>query len=139
MRKIALCFMCIWFIGGGTVSAISWEYPFVVWDGGVYQVTEEPVEEVGEPIGEVESKPDDQGDYRGNASNAYDIGTTYYSIPAADPNEEIAVAVENDEYVKAVYENEAPKGASFYIAALFIGITVITLLIVLYLRRLKKK
>ncbi|WP_101841884.1 hypothetical protein [Halobacillus sp. Marseille-P3879] len=133
MRKAAFCCILAFILQGGAVSAVSWAYPFVVWNGGVYQVTEETVEEVGKVIGEVETKPDEEGNYRGNASNAYEIGTKYYSISDSDPKEEIAVE-DGNQYVKAVYENKAPKSASFYIYTFFLSIAVIVSAVLIYLR-----
>nr|WP_256521903.1 hypothetical protein [Halobacillus sp. A5] len=132
-----MCVCLSFFIHGGAASALSWAYPFVVWDGGVYQVTEEPVTDVDDVIGEVKSKPDEEGNYRGNASNVYDIGTKYYAVPGTDPKNEIAVQ-EDSQYVKAVYEHKAPKSSYFYISVLLIGVGVAAAAILFYLRIQKK-
>ncbi|MBM7579406.1 hypothetical protein [Jeotgalibacillus terrae] len=117
-----------------SILATSWAYPFVVWDGFVYQVTDEPVEEVGEKIGEVTAYSDMES-LSGNFSNAYQEGTHYYSIAGTDSADVIAVEVTGDQYVKAYREHEyqtsglnGDPGMKIGIAALifitlFIGVT----------------
>lgn len=63
------------FIFCGTVQALSWAYPIVVWEGRLYEVIEEeqwPESSVAGAIGKVVSMADDMsGTYYGNASNYY--------------------------------------------------------------------
>lgn len=58
--------------------ATSWAYLFVVWDGYIYVVHDEYVTEVDHVIGNVTTFSDME-QYSGNFSNAYKIGTKYYS------------------------------------------------------------
>ncbi|WP_208585749.1 hypothetical protein [Gracilibacillus suaedae] len=81
--------------------ATSWAYDFVVWDGYVYEVTEEKVEMVDEKIGEV-TKYSDMYQYEGNFSNKYPKNTKYFSIKGTSTNEAIAVETENEVYNKAI-------------------------------------
>ncbi len=49
-----------------SVQALSWAYPFVVWNGNVYEVKEEKVleSEIGKSIGEVKTRPNNMtGNY----------------------------------------------------------------------------
>lgn len=50
-----------------SVQALSWAYPFVVWNGRVYEVKLEETGEdnkIGKMIGEVKTKPDEMtGEY----------------------------------------------------------------------------
>lgn len=91
--------------------ALSWAYPFVVWDGKVYEVKQEnviPEQDIGKRIGEVKTIPNDMtGRYYGDASNMYPKGTAYHAIKGKDRNETIAVKDE-DRYVEAVYRHDAP-------------------------------
>ncbi|WP_163537099.1 hypothetical protein [Gracilibacillus sp. YIM 98692] len=110
MKKffVSLLLVCM-FSPLTVVLGLSWAYPFVVYDGKVYQVTEEqvPIVQVEENIGRVTSKPDRTGEYYGNASNKYPIDTKYFSISDIPVSEAIAVE-EGNVYVKAIYQHEAP-------------------------------
>ncbi|MFC4354924.1 hypothetical protein ACFO0S_07675 [Chryseomicrobium palamuruense] len=64
---------------------------FVVYDEHVYELSSESVEEVGEKLGEVTEYADRAEFYKGNFSNAYEVGTSYFEIPGIDPTEKIAV------------------------------------------------
>ncbi|WP_245804744.1 lysozyme inhibitor LprI family protein [Halobacillus hunanensis] len=59
--------------------ATSWAYPFVVWDGYIYVVSDEYVTEIDSEIGQV-TKYSEMEQYSGNFSNVYEKGTKYYSI-----------------------------------------------------------
>ena len=94
--------------------ALSWAYPFVSWNGRVYQVTDLTLGEdlVSKKIGEVEVKPNEEtGKYQGNASNEFDVGTAYYQIKDMKTDEAIAVQVDG-QYRKAVFKFEQANGAS---------------------------
>lgn len=99
-------------MNGIYTNALTWAYWFVVHDGKVYEVIEDEIlsnEEVGNVIGEVETKADEySGKYTGNASNYYDIGTRYFEINHVSPKDAIAVEIERDVYVKAIYSHDAP-------------------------------
>ena len=87
--------------------ALTWAYPFVVWEGKVYEVMQEdvlPESDIGEAIGHVETAADDMtGDYYGNASNYYEKGTAYYALKGISSDEAIAVETGEGGYVKAEY------------------------------------
>lgn len=83
--------------------ATSWAYPFVVYNDGVYIITEEKVEEVGEKIGEV-TYYSDMEQHSGNFSNQFKKGTAYHKIEGIDVNVAIAVQVSDNEYIKATYD-----------------------------------
>ena len=94
-----------------SVQALSWAIIFVVWEGKVYEVKQEEIienTEIGKIIGEVKTKPDDMmGDYYGDASNFYPIGTKYYEIKGISTSDAIAIN-EDNQWVKAVYVHKAP-------------------------------
>ena len=80
--------------------ATKWLYPFVVWDGYVYEVSEESVTAIGDEIGQV-TKYSDMEPQSGNFSNEYQKGTKYFEIKGVSTEEAIAVQKSNDQYVKA--------------------------------------
>ena len=82
------------------VMATSWSYPFVVWDGYVYAVSEESVTAIGDEIGQV-TNYSDMEPQSGNFSNDYQKGTKYFEIKGVSTEEAIAVQKSNDQYVKA--------------------------------------
>lgn len=79
----------------------NWAYQFVVWDGYVYVITDEVVNEVKRQIGHVTKYSDMEGTYTGNFSNVYPKGTKYYSILGVDTDEAIAVEDESGHYIMA--------------------------------------
>lgn len=64
MKRIILLFLLFIFISITSAQALSWAYSFVVWNGSVYEVTEESVleDEIGNLIGQVKTKPNEIGD-----------------------------------------------------------------------------
>ena len=50
-------------------SSADWAFTFVVWDGYIYQLSDEYVEDIVEEIGEVTKYSDTEGTYSGNFSN----------------------------------------------------------------------
>ncbi|MFC4356287.1 hypothetical protein ACFO0S_14595 [Chryseomicrobium palamuruense] len=98
-------------VTGGNAQALSWAYPFVTWDGKMYEVMEDQTleaSEVGAVIGEVEMQADDMtGDYYGDASNVYEKGTKYYEILGTPKEVAIAVQVGNN-WVQAVFVGDQP-------------------------------
>lgn len=110
MKKITFLSLVLVFMVSFSVHALSWAYGFVVWEGKVYEVKQEEVvakSKVGKVLGKVKTKPNDMtGNYYGNASNLYPIGTTYYEIKGIETFEAIAVKEEN-QWVKAVYVHKA--------------------------------
>jgi hypothetical protein len=111
MRKITLLTLLFTFIISSSVQALSWAIPFVVWKGKVYEIKQEKIiseSEIGKKLGEVKTVPDDMtGEYYGDASNFYPIGTKYYEIIGTSPSKAIAVK-EESQLVKAVYVHKAP-------------------------------
>lgn len=85
--------------------ATSWAYPFVVWDGYMYEVTDEYVTDVERKIGHVTSYSD-MNTKSGNFSNAYRKGTKYYEITGVSTDEAIAVEIGKVQYKKAVRRGE---------------------------------
>lgn len=115
-----------------TAQALSWAYPFVVWKGNVYEVTDENVTGVGKVIGEVKSRPNDQtGDYIGDASNMYPIGTKYYEINGISPSEALAVEVDEGKWKKAVFVHKAPTHWTENVFKAFLFFIVLSVLIAL--------
>lgn len=111
MKKITLLSLLLVFMISSSVQALSWAITFVVWEGNVYEVKHEEIienSEIGKIIGEVKTKSDDMtGDYYGNASNFYPIGTKYYEIKGIPTSNTIAIK-EDNQWVKAVYVYKAP-------------------------------
>lgn len=87
-------------------SSADWAYPFVVWDGYIYVISDEFVEEVDKKIGRVTKYSDKEGTYSGNFSNVYKKGTVYYSIKGVSTDEAIAIEEEGGKYKKAVMDGE---------------------------------
>ncbi|MBP3951794.1 hypothetical protein [Bacillus suaedae] len=111
MKRTLLFFILFILTFTSSVQALSWAYPFVVWNGNVYEVKEEKVlaNQIGEEIGEVKTKPNDMtGNFYGNASNAYPKGTKYFHINNISSKNAIAVEVGDNEWQKAVYLYKAP-------------------------------
>lgn len=86
-------------------SQASWVYSFVVWDGYVYQISDEYVQKVDEEIGKVTVYSDKEGTYTGNFSNEYEKGTEYYSITGVSTDEAIAIE-EDGKYRKAIRDGK---------------------------------
>ena len=127
-KKILLCFLLIFFTSF-TVKALSWAIVFVVWNGNVYEVTEEEIleSEIGKDIGEVKRKANDMtGYYYGDASNFYPKGTKYFEIKDIGNETAIAVEIEKGQWLRAAYVHEAP----FKLMDLFIKILPFLILIV---------
>ena len=113
MRKWVLIIGFFFFMSS-SVAAFEWSYPFLVYDGRVYKVTNIEInpQELGKQIGEVKTKPyakgnSDQQIYYGNASNAFAVGTPYYEILGTSTTQELAVKDE-EKWLLAVYEEKAP-------------------------------
>ena len=92
----------------GCSSSADWNSNFVVWDGYVYEMSNEYVTEIEEEIGKVTKYSDKEGAYSGNFSNMYRKGTKYYAIVGVNTDEAIAVE-ENGEYRKAKKEGRYGK------------------------------
>jgi hypothetical protein len=77
--SLVVLFLLFTILVPSKTSASSWAYPFVVWDGYIYVISEEYVTEIESEIGQV-TKCSDMEQYPGNFSNTYEEGTKYYSI-----------------------------------------------------------
>lgn len=143
MKRVLLLLVFLLFTTQQSTHALSWAYPFVVWKGNVYEVTEEkvPESEIGKVIGKVKWKANDMsGEYFGDASNMYTRGTKYYAINRISAKSAFAVEVQKNEWQKAVYADKAPfhwmnvfiKALPYLILA--VGIVIV---IVIVLRREK--
>ena len=108
MKKITLLSLLLTFAISSSVQAIDWVISFVVWEGNVYEVKEEIIEEreIGKSIGEVKTEAT-KSNYYGKASNAYPVGTKYYEIKGISTSDAIAVK-EGNQWIKAVYVRKAP-------------------------------
>jgi hypothetical protein len=141
LNRIVLFLVIFIFASNSSVQALSWEYPFVVWKGKVYRVTDETMtsSQVKKSIGGVETKPNEMtGNYYGNASNSYPIGTGYYEIIGVHYDNAIAVRVENRKWLKAVYTQKAPFHLMNYISKPYLYL-VAGLVISLLQNRINKK
>lgn len=88
--------------GSGDVkSSADWVNSFVVWEGYIYRISDEYIDDISEEIGEVTKYSDMEGTYSGNFSNAYRKGTKFYAIKGISTEEAIAVA-EDGKYRKAI-------------------------------------
>ena len=103
--SVLMLFFCILSACSLGNSQASWAYSFVVWDGYVYQISDEYVQEVDKEIGEVTVYSDMEGTYSGNFSNVYEKGIAYYSITGVSADEAIAVK-EDGKYRKAIRDGK---------------------------------
>ncbi|WP_244440975.1 hypothetical protein [Neobacillus jeddahensis] len=87
-------------------SSAKWAYSFVVWDGYIYKVSDEYVNEVNGEIGEVTKHSDIEDTYKGNFSNEYEKGTKYYSIKGISTEEAIAIKEKDGQFRKAVRDGK---------------------------------
>jgi hypothetical protein len=87
---------------GSSNSGADWAYSFVVWDGYIYELSDEYVKVVEDGIGEVTSYSNSEGTYTGNFSNEYKKGTKYFSIVGVNTNEAIAIKEDEGIYRKAI-------------------------------------
>lgn len=123
-----------------SVQALSWAYTFVVWKGNVYEVQQDvqlEASQIQQMIGRVTTRPDAMtGDYYGNASNEYQVGTKYFKIKDISTSEAIAVQADTV-WLKAEYVHEAP----FHLMNIlmhplfFFAIVLSAIIIFIYVRR----
>ncbi|QDQ03457.1 hypothetical protein FOH38_19025 [Lysinibacillus fusiformis] len=142
MMKRAILFFVFIFAFTSSVQALDWAYPFVVWNGNVYEVKEEKVVErqIGEVIGEVKTRPNDMtGDYYGDASNAYPKGTKYFAINEVATETAIAVEIGENQWQKAVYVHEAPFHWMNVCTKILPVVILISLVTIIVLRLKKRK
>jgi ATP-dependent Zn protease len=140
-RTIFLFFFFITVISSST-HALDWAYSFVVWDGKVYRVTDEKVVDslIGKRIGSVKRKANDMtGNYYGDASNTYPKGTNYYEIIGESSDKVLALELDYNLWVKAVYIHEAPFHWMNVFSKIFPIIILIAIFIVVRTRIKKAK
>ncbi|MBP2242302.1 hypothetical protein J2Z40_002876 [Cytobacillus eiseniae] len=92
--------------------ATSWAYQFVVWDGYIYVLSDEYVNEIDKKIGRV-TRYSDMESYSGNFSNTFKKGTKYYSIQGIHPEQAIAIEESEGRYIKAFREGKYEFTSSF--------------------------
>ena len=123
-----------------TKSLAKWAYPFVVWDGYIYVISDEFVEEIDKKIGRVTKYNDMEGTYSGNFSNEYKKGTAYYSITGVSTDEAIAIEDGVGEYKKAVMDGEyAGNKYSLGVPIMIVGFIALLLLWVLLAYNKRRK
>ena len=85
--KIPLITLLLLVMCSSPAALASWAYPFVVNDGKIYVMSEDPVEAsaLGDVVGKVTYYTDREGTYGGNFSNVYPKGTKYYAIQESPP------------------------------------------------------
>ncbi|ETT84116.1 hypothetical protein MKZ08_08775 [Viridibacillus sp. FSL R5-0477] len=117
-----------------TVHAQILTYPFVVWDGKVYEVSEVVLldEKIGNVIGKVNTKPNDSsGDYYGNASNTFAIGTKYYEISGVSMADAIAVENERGQFIQADYVQKATEQPMSVLQKGIVNASIFAILIII--------
>ena len=82
-------------------SSAEWAFKFVVWDGYIYRLSDEYVDDIVEEIGEVTNHSVIEDTYSGNFSNVYEKGTKYYAMQGISTEEAIAIE-EEGKYRKAI-------------------------------------
>ncbi|WP_235822738.1 hypothetical protein [Cytobacillus massiliigabonensis] len=139
-EKIILFLLCFIYTGPLSVQALDWAYPFVVWNGNVYEVTDEKVGDIGDVIGKVRRGTNDMtGEYFGDASNMYPKGTKYYEVTGISPKIAIAVEVGENVWHKAVFIHKAPNYWMENVIIVLFFVVLIVGAIIIMLRINKKK
>jgi len=87
-------------------SSADWAFSFDVWNGYIYQFSDEYVDDIGDEIGEVTKHSDTKGTYSGNFSNLYEKGTKYFAIQGISTEEAIAIEEEYGKYRKAIRDGK---------------------------------
>ncbi|MFJ9465768.1 hypothetical protein [Viridibacillus arvi] len=121
-------------LSSSTVHAQILSYPFVVWDGKVYEVSEVVLldEKIGNVIGKVNTKPNDSsGDYYGNASNMFEIGTKYYEISGVSMADVIAVENEKGHFIQADYVEKAIEQPMSMLQKGIVNVSIFAILIMI--------
>lgn len=79
---------------------------FVVWDGYIYEISDEYPDNVDNEIGEVTRYSGEEETYSGNFSNEYKKGTKYFSIEGINTSEAIAIEEDDGKYRKAIRDGK---------------------------------
>lgn len=124
-------------------SLAKWAHSFVVWDGYIYVIKENEIDNTGKEIGEVTSYSDAEGTYSGNFSNTYEKGTKYYSIKGVSTDESIAVQSGEGTYLQAVREGKYEEEGFFStirgVSIIIFGIMVGCLIVVPILHKMNRR
>lgn len=99
---MVIFFIVLALTGCSESGSNNWAYSFIVWDGYIYELSDEYVEDVEEGIGEVTYYSNMEGTYEGNFSNEYNKGTKYFSIVGVNTEEAIAIKEDEGKYRKAI-------------------------------------
>lgn len=91
--------------GNSSNSSADWAFSFVVWEGYIYRVSDDYVNEINREIGEVVKYSDIEDTYTSNFSNEYEEGTKFYSIKGIGVEEAIAIK-EDGKFRKAIREEK---------------------------------
>jgi len=140
MKSSVMLSILFIFMFSTSVQALSWAYPFVVWNGNVYEVKEEEVlkSEIGARIGEVKTRPNDMtGNYYGNASNIYPKRTKYFAINDVSIHTAIAVEVGENQWQKAEYVHEAPFHWMDFVTT-NLPLLILIVIVIVFIIRIKK-
>lgn len=113
MRGLIMVFV-LYFTVISTIHA-SWAFPFVVYGGNMYGVTDEEVEasRITSKLGKVTHYSDKEGSYGRNFSNSLPKGTEYFAIDGIDVLEAIAIKSDQGTYIKAIYKGKYAAGSLF--------------------------
>ena len=87
-------------------SSADWAFSYVVWNGYIYQLSDEYVDDLGDEISEVTKHSDTEGTYSGNFSNLYEKGTKYFAMQGISTEEAIAIEEEDGKYRKAIRDGK---------------------------------
>ncbi|MBB3129428.1 hypothetical protein FHS19_004103 [Paenibacillus rhizosphaerae] len=129
MKRVLPLFLGFILLYPLSIASASWAYPFVVYSGHIYRVTEQAVqpEDVGQKIGKVTKYSDREGTYRGNFSNIYPKGTGYYALQGRSRHEAIAVRTGDDTYILAIQQGAYAGGLEMRtIWWLYVGIGIVS-------------
>lgn len=106
LKSVLAISIFLFFLSGCAKSSTSWAKTFVVWNGYVYEISDEYVKEVDKEIGKVTKYSDHEGTYNGNFSNKYKKGTKYYSIKGISTDVAIAIQEEDGRFRKAISDGK---------------------------------
>lgn len=87
----------------------DWAYSFVVYNGYIYEISDEYVTEIEKNIGKVTKYSDRERTYYGNFSNTFKKGTRYYSIKGISTDGAIAIE-DAGKYIKAIRKSKYAGG-----------------------------
>jgi len=106
---IILLITSVMTIACGKQPEPDWVSDFVVYEGNLYEVTQQKVEQVENKIGEIDKLIKDSAIHSGNISNTFPEGTVLYSIVNVEIQEAIAVEASEGEYLQANFNGQYGK------------------------------